>query len=52
MGALYYSRWVEKTSNKLPSREQGGSPLKYTNYGVCISLERKVCPLKGSLDCH
>jgi hypothetical protein len=34
---------------KLPSRGQETSPLKYTNCGVGISLERKVCLLKESL---
>jgi hypothetical protein len=24
--------------------------LKYTTHGFCISLKRKVCPLKASLD--
>ena len=30
-------------------RRQGRSPLKYTNCGVCISLEKKVCLLEESL---
>jgi hypothetical protein len=31
---------------------QGRSLLKYTNYGICISLERKVGLLEVSLDFH
>jgi hypothetical protein len=30
--------------------QPGRSPLKYTNRGVCISLEKKVCALEESLD--
>jgi hypothetical protein len=51
-GASYYGRGVERTSNKLPSRGQGRSLLKYINCRICISLERKVCPLKESLGFH
>ena len=49
LGAAHYARLVERTLDKLPSREQGRSPMKYTNYGVYISLERKVCLLEESL---
>jgi hypothetical protein len=48
-GASYYGRWIEKTLYKPSSRGQGRSPLKYRNYGLCISFERKVCLLKKSL---
>jgi hypothetical protein len=51
-GASHYGRGVKKTSDKLPSREQGRSPLKYINYKFYISLERKVCLLKESLGFH
>jgi hypothetical protein len=51
-GASYYSHGVERTLDKLPSRRQGRSPLKYIICRLCISLERKVCPLKESLDFH
>jgi hypothetical protein len=43
---------LERNWDKLSSREQGRSPLKYTNYRFCISLERKVCPLEESLGFH
>jgi hypothetical protein len=33
---------------ELSLRGQGRSPLKYTNCGLCIILERKVCLLKES----
>jgi hypothetical protein len=46
-GASHNSRG--KTLDKLPFRRQGKSPLKYANYGVCISLERKFCLLEESL---
>jgi hypothetical protein len=50
-GALHtMAMGVERTLYKLPLK--GGSPLKYTNCGVCISLERKVCPLEESLGFH
>jgi hypothetical protein len=44
-GASYYGCGVERTSEKLPLRRQGRSPLKYINYRRCISLEEKkfVC---------
>jgi hypothetical protein len=32
------------------TREQGRSPLQYTNCRLCISLERKVYPLEESLE--
>jgi hypothetical protein len=48
-GASYYSRGVERTSNKLPLRGQGRSPLKYMNCKLCISLERKVCLVEENL---
>jgi hypothetical protein len=38
----HYGNGVERNLDKFPSRGQGRSPLKYTNYGVCISLKRKV----------
>jgi hypothetical protein len=43
---------IERTSDKLSLRGQGRSPLKYTNCELCISLEKKICPLKESLDFH
>jgi hypothetical protein len=63
-GASCYGHQVERTSNKLPSSGQGKSlnklfssgqgrcPLKYTNYGVCMSLERRICFFEESLDFH
>jgi hypothetical protein len=51
-GASHYDHEVERSLHKLPSRGKGISPLKYTNCEVCISLERKACPLKESLDFH
>jgi hypothetical protein len=51
-GVSHYSRGVERTSDKFPLRRQGRSPLKYVNCRLCISLERKVCPLKESLGFH
>jgi hypothetical protein len=35
-----------------PWTRRGTSPLKYTNCRLCTSLERKVYPLKKSLDFH
>jgi hypothetical protein len=40
---------IERILDKFSSRRQGRSQLKYTNCRVCISLERKFCPLKESL---
>jgi hypothetical protein len=51
-GTLHYGRRAKRTSNKLSSRGQGRSPLKYTNRRLCISLKRKVCPLQESLGVH
>jgi hypothetical protein len=51
-GASHYGRRAESTGNKLFSWVQGRSPLKYTNSGVCTSLERKVCLLEESLGFH
>jgi hypothetical protein len=39
--ASYYRHEVERTLNKLSLREQGRSPLKYTNCRLCIRLEEK-----------
>jgi hypothetical protein len=47
-GAAHYTHLVERALDKLPSREQGRSPMKYTNCGIYISLERKVCLLEES----
>jgi hypothetical protein len=44
--ASYYSHGVERTLDKLPLRGQDRSPSKYTNCGVCVILESKVCPLE------
>jgi hypothetical protein len=53
MDTSQYNRRVERTLDKFSSRgEQGRSPLKYTNCRLCISLERKVCPLEESLGFH
>jgi hypothetical protein len=38
---------VERTSGKFSSQGQGRGLLKYTNYGVCISLEKKLCLLES-----
>jgi hypothetical protein len=43
---LQPSGW--KDLRETPSKEQNKSPSKYTNCGVCISLERKVCLLEES----
>jgi hypothetical protein len=32
--SLHFSHWVERTLDKLPSKGQGGSPLKYENCEV------------------
>jgi hypothetical protein len=48
-GASHYGRGVERTSDKLPLREQGRSPLKYINCRLCISFERKVCLVEENL---
>jgi hypothetical protein len=44
--------WVKRTLDKLSSRGQGRSPLKYINYRLCISLERIICLLEESLGFH
>jgi hypothetical protein len=44
--ASYYGCWIQGTMDELPLREQGRSPLKYTNCVVCVCLERKVCLLR------
>jgi hypothetical protein len=49
---LYYGRWVERFLDKLFSIRQGRSSLKYTNYRLCTSSERKVCLRKKSLGFH
>jgi hypothetical protein len=51
-GTSHYGRGVERTLYKLPSRQKGRSPIKYTNCRVCISLEIKFCLLKESLAFH
>jgi hypothetical protein len=51
-GASHNGRRVKRTMDKLSSRGQGRSSLKYTNCGPYISLERKVCLFKESLDFH
>jgi hypothetical protein len=51
-GDSHYGSWLESTLDKLSPGEQGRSPLKYMNCGLCISLERKVYPLEESLDFH
>jgi hypothetical protein len=39
-GTAHYSHGVERTLDKLSSKGQGRSPLKYTNCKLHISLER------------
>jgi hypothetical protein len=51
-GTSHYGHRVERTLDKLSSRGQGRSPLKYTNYRFCIILDRKVCLLEESLGFH
>jgi hypothetical protein len=41
-GTSYYGYWVERTLDKLFSRGQGRSSLKYINCRFCISLEKKL----------
>jgi hypothetical protein len=48
-GASHYGCLVERTLDKPSLRRQGRSPLKCTNSGVCITLKKKVYPLKKSL---
>jgi hypothetical protein len=50
--ASHYNRGVERTLDKLPSRGQGRSPLKYINCRLFISLERNFCSLVKSLGFH
>jgi hypothetical protein len=45
-GTLHYNHWVKRTLDKLSLKRQGRSPLKYTNYGVCISVEKKFVHLR------
>jgi hypothetical protein len=51
-GASHFFHQVERALDKLASRRQGWSSLKYPIYGVCISLERKICPLEEDLGFH
>jgi hypothetical protein len=41
-------RQVKRTWDIFPLKGQGTSSLKYINCGICINLEREVCPLKGN----
>jgi hypothetical protein len=50
--ASHYGRGVKRTLYKLSSREQDRSPLKYTNCGVWISLEKKNYPFEENLGFH
>ena len=49
--ASHYFCWVKRTLDKLSTREQGRSPLKYINCGPCISLERKSLSAWGEFGC-
>ena len=40
-GISYYGCWVERTLDKLLSKEQDRSPLKYTNCGPYMILKIK-----------
>jgi hypothetical protein len=51
-GGSQFGHQVKRALDKLSSRGQCRSPLKYTNCRLCISLERKVCPLEVSLGFH
>jgi hypothetical protein len=51
-GASKKGHQVERTLDKLPSRGQDRSLLKYTNCGICVSFEIKVCFLEESLGFH
>jgi hypothetical protein len=51
-GTSLYGCGVKRILDKLSSRGQDRSLLKYTNCGVCISLKIKICPLKENLGFH
>jgi hypothetical protein len=51
-GPSHYGCCVKSTLDKLFSRRQGSSPLKYTNSGDGISLKRIVCLFEENLSFH
>ena len=48
-GASHYSCGIKRILDKLPTRGQGRSPLKYINCRLWIILERKVCLVEEKL---